>query len=112
MKSEYIGLSQEQKVFWQKSFYQTELEILQIAKNLEVYKQLRKQEFLLKIALKNKIGEMHTMLTELERNLPKTHYKIETPEERKKSKELIEDLTLQQEIESIRKKIEELKTGL
>ncbi len=70
---------------------------------------MRKEEFLLKIGVKNKIEEAHLLLTELEKKLPKTQFKIETPEERKRNKKIQEDTTLQNEIEAIRKKIEGLK---
>ncbi len=112
MKSEFVGISGRGKVYAQKSFLQTELELLQILNNLQIFKQMRKEEFLLKIAFKMKVEELLSMLSNLERILPKTTFKFESADDRKKDREMKRDLTLQSEIEAIREKIEELKKGI
>lgn len=112
MKSEYIGISGSGKIYTQKTFLQTELELLQILSNLQIFKQIRKEEFLLKISFKNKVEELLAMIANLERILPKSNFKFESADDRKRERELKRDLGLQSEIEAIREKIEELKRGI
>lgn len=108
MKSEYVGISGEEKIHVQKTFLESELSLLQISRSLEFLRKTRKEEFVLKIAFKSKVEELLSSLIQLERMLPKSSFKFESAEDRQRQKSESKNLGLQREIESIRQKIENL----
>jgi hypothetical protein len=112
MKSEYMRFSTAEKTFATKSFLQSQLELLQLANGLQNFRKLRKEEFYLKISLKNRIEELLEFISVLEKTFPKTTEKIESSEERKKEKKMEKDLTLEREIENIKNKLENLNRGI
>lgn len=112
-KAEYVGLTGAEKVYGEKQLLQAQLELLNLTKSFKAYKLLRKEELLLKVGLKSKIGEVLVLIDKFERSLPKTSYK---PEEKKaierKKKISREDMALAVEIAEVRRKLEELKRGM
>jgi len=86
MSSEYIQLIEPEVDYGRKNMLQSELGLLNSVKLFNNYKDLRKQELKLKIALKKSISEIKMQLFELEKKLPK----IQEPITKKlKSKPLI-----------------------
>mgnify|MGYP003395506487 CR=1 FL=1 len=112
VRSEYVGFSGSEKSYWQKSFLQTQLELLQIVDNLAKFKILRRDEFLLKIGMKSKIDETLEIISDVESKMPKTNFSFKTSEERKIERKTNEELGLHGEIDSIRKKIEDLRNQI
>lgn len=112
MNSEYVGFAETERSYIEKDLLRMQLELLNIARNLKAYELLRKQEFLMKIRLKNKLGEVFDLVDVFDKKLPKTSHKIETGEGRKIGRKDREDADLLAEIEEIRRKIEELKRGI
>lgn len=110
MSSEYIRISKEQSVYGQKNLLQAELETLTCVKRMRAFKDLRKEEIILKIALKNKIEEVKEILNILEKILPKTHddKKVHTNEKIDSiySQESKQKISLETELEEIRRKLE------
>ena len=107
MKSEYVGISSAENIYAEKTLLQTQLEILELMKGYQEYGKARKEGFVLKVALKSKIGEILDALREMEKVLPRVeHKKTEKEEVVEKAEE--KDITLEEEIEKIRKKLEEL----
>ena len=110
--TEYVGFSHSEKKFGQKSFLMAQLEILDSLRNIGEYKKLRQEELVLKIALKMKINEMFQKLEELNRLMPKSSFKVETPEDKilkiEKEKKVIREGELGEEIARIRRQLERI----
>lgn len=109
VKSEYIRLTEAERHFGQKNFLNAQLEMLGLIKSFRAYKLIRKEEFLLKVALKSKIQEVNVLMAKLDKLLPKTEEKVEGS--KKKRKRQI-DLSLQDEIEDIRQKLTRLQVEM
>ena len=107
MNSEFVKLLNTEVTYSKKNFLNSELELLNTIKSLRNYRDLRKEEFVLKITLKNKIAECLTALHELEKRLPKTDYNPEKTNKEDKE-EVKKKLSLQEEIEQVRRKLEKL----
>jgi hypothetical protein len=105
-KSEFVGLSNVEKIYGQKELYNLQLDILDSLSRLKSFKNLRAEEHVLKVAVKSKIGQSIEALDKLRKFLPKTEYRIGEDEDMEKVSE--EDLSLTQEIEAIRKKLNRL----
>ena len=110
MGSEYIKLSRPEVLYGQKSFLKAQLDVLDIVKHYLIYQKLRKDEFMLKIELKNSMDEVRNKIIALERMLPRTY----TQESDKKKKIEIEQeskevSSLQQEIDLIKQKLTRLR---
>jgi len=110
MNSEYVRLNSEERNYGMKDMLQSQLAILNSLKRYREFEILRRQELTLKIALKTKVSETLQLIENLGKELPKV--KVEKEE---KEEEMIftEDnktrMTLDNELEEIRRKIERLK---
>ena len=106
MTSEYVKISRQEAMYGQKSFLTAQLDVLDIIKRYLTYQKLRKQEFLAKIELKDKIEEVRNSIILLERGLPKVY--SEESEKKKKIQletDSKEEVSLEQEIELIKEKL-------
>src|SRR3989344_2544690 len=108
MTSEYVQLQQPEIVYGQKNLLESQLGILSISKRYKEYQRLRKEELVLKVALKSKIESIKNILSSLDKMLPKTKMALEISSLKmilpKRSK-----ATLEQEIDSIRTKLSKLR---
>ncbi len=106
MSSEYIKITPSEIMYSKKNLLQSQLHILEILKHYHSYQEARKEEFVLKITLKNKIEEAKESLKILDKLLPKTHWrsKEDMPMQHHKAK-----LDLETEINTIRQKLARLR---
>jgi predicted nuclease with TOPRIM domain len=112
-KAEYVRVSPQEKYFGDKNLLQSQLELLHLIQSFQKYKSLRNEELVLKIALKNKVGEAINLVDKLERLLPVAHYKSSEPKETEHERKKRErKLSLEQEIERIRQKLSGLQKGM
>lgn len=111
MSSEYIRLSNPENVYGERNLLKAQMEILKVTKAFEAYKNLRKEEFNLKILLKSKIEETKNNIKILESLLPKADKKMFMPQEAPKEnlRSIKKRLSLEQEIDLIKKKLEALR---
>lgn len=115
MRAEYIRFLSPQVKYGQKAILESQLNLLSSLKHLREYKNLRDQELILKIHLKKKVEELRSSMDLLERALPKTQFKEEKQQAQEIIKEAImvpsmlhdekKELSLEQELESIRRKL-------
>jgi len=110
MGSEFVRLSHSERVYGQKSFLQSQLELLNLIKNFRTYKSLRKEEYELKVKLKAMVGETFDLIDKLDRKLPKTSYKV--PKIGKKVGILKKDMSIQEEMEELKGKLARLQGGM
>ncbi|MDP3881406.1 MAG: hypothetical protein Q8Q31_00825 [Nanoarchaeota archaeon] len=110
MSSEYIRLSRPENIYGERNLLKAQMEILKLIKAFEEYKRLRKEEFTLKILLKTKIEETKNNIKLLESLLPKADKKMFMPSEQPKAniRSIKKRLSLEQEIQAIKKKLEAL----
>ena len=106
MKSEYVRLTNAERMFGNKNLLHAQLEFLSSLRNFENYKNLRSKEFILKISMKNRIEEAYSLITKLESFLPKSSFKISSGEEKKRKEKVSPSLI--DEMEAIKRKIERL----
>ncbi len=112
-KTEYVGVSAGEKVQGEKNLLNARLELLNMMKSFQAYRLLRKEEILLKISLKMKIAEALELVEKFEKCLPKSNFRLPDEEDiKKREKKNKEHLELQNEIELVRRKLEELKRGI
>lgn len=111
MASEYVRISSAEKIYGQKNCLHSQLEILNLIRGFNSYKELRKKELQLKIALRAKIEALLQSLENFEKLLPHTSYK---PDVARREKEVEkEDISsLEDEVAFIRRKLEKLHSGL
>ena len=111
MSSEYVRFFGKEALYGEKYLLTAELGILGFVKRLRNYKKLRQEEMILKIALKKKIDEVGEQLDIFDKLLPHTKMAglIKKPAPREASFEDKEALTLEQEVERIRRKLELLR---
>ncbi len=106
MSSEYIRFAQREVRTGQKTLLETQLNILTSLKHLQTYKQTRNEELTLKIAVKNKLDEVQEALMLLDKALPQASIKLE--KEHLMLQPSIKHHSLEDELETIRKKLEQL----
>lgn len=107
--AEYVRFNGAERFYGEKNILHGELELLSFLKRLENYKSLRKDELILRLVLKKKISELNEALSVLDKMLPRDM--PPNPEKKKEKKEESIDkgvLSLEQEIEVIRRKLERL----
>lgn len=112
--TEFVRLARPEVVYGEKNILHSELGLLSAVKKIREYKKLRGEELVLRIALKKKFSETLECLQILDKLLP--HDKLAGLEKRReKAKgefaEEKENLSLEQELEGIRRKIEGLQRG-
>ncbi len=111
MGSEYVGISSLDMNRSKTVVLQVHLEILNLLRSFSAYKDLRSEELTVKVALKSKIGEAFDLLHKLDKQLP--HPKYKTPLFSQESKRTIErNLSLEEEIEDITRKLHALQTEI
>lgn len=110
MAIEYIRLSPQELWYGKKSFLEAQLSLLNATKHFYAYKKLRKEEFMLKLALKKSAEDALSSVNLLQSILPKTTMK----EEKHHVKGTVHNissaideksLSLDQEIEHIKQKL-------
>lgn len=112
MKPEHIRITPEEKIYGEKQLLYSQLELISFLKRYESFRNLRNEELLLKIALKNKIEETKKSIEVLNRLLPrpsllpkeKEHHQKKTQTEIKKPKHL----SLEGEVDEIQRKLKRL----
>ncbi len=115
MSLEYVKFSGREGLYGEKNLLKTELGMLGFIRRIRTYKKLRNEELALKIVLKKKVDEVKEQLEILDKILPHTKMGglIKRPKPKNENIALsIEDkaaLTLEQEVETIRRKLEMLK---
>ena len=112
MTTEYIKFSVPERIYGDKNLLHSELELLGIIKRIRNYKKLRKDDLILKLTLKKKIEEFLDNLQLLDRLLPQD--KLPGLDRKKREEELMEmkgELSLEQEIEVIRRRLEKLQNS-
>jgi len=107
MGSEYVRLSYPERAYGQRNFLQAQLEILDLARGMQTYKKLRMEELVLKLTLKNLVHEVESLIEKFDKFLPHVKFRAK-PREKGGEKEEWVDLTLEQEIEQVRRKLEKL----
>jgi hypothetical protein len=106
---EYVRLEYNEKVYGQKVLLLSQVEIINIIKRFQKYKELRSQELTLKVNLSVKLGELKEMVKLFEKVLPKTNYQEEEKEVRELLvKEEKKTSTLEDELEQLKAKISRL----
>jgi uncharacterized protein (DUF342 family) len=110
MASEYVRLSNQEAVSGHSFMLRTQLDILRSQQRFQNYKKLRKETFILKIALKQKIEELIVQLDELQKTLPKSDYLLPPMPQPPRQSLNKRDLTLEQEINQIRAKLARLQS--
>ncbi len=108
MSTEYVRLSEPTLIYGKRTLLNSQVSILKITKNLLAYRNLRAEELVLKIALKNKIEDALSSLYLLEKLLPKLPEK-ESPDFIKEDSASSSSLSLEAELEEIRRKLAHLK---
>jgi hypothetical protein len=110
--TEYVRISGAENLYGQKNILHGELDVLNLVKRIRNYKTLRKEELVLRLALKKRIGEVVEDLKVLSKLLPHAHIPELDRKLNKKSKEELADeklgLTLEQELEQIRRRLVKL----
>jgi len=112
MGTEFVRLSHPERIYGQTNFVQSQLEMLNLIKNFRTYKKLRKEEFTMKVSLKSKIGEALELIETLNRKLPKIVDSEVAKELKKgdgKEKGKKKDLSVQEEMEELQRKLIELR---
>ncbi len=109
--TEYVRFSDPERIYGEKYLLHGELGVLNILKRLKNYKKLRGEELILRLTLKKKMDDATENLKLLDKLLP--HHKMEGLKKKQIKEDLIEEnesLTLEQEIEAIRRKLERLQS--
>ena len=105
---EYVRILRPSAIYAKKQFLQSQLESLTIVQRTKRYHELRKEELILKIALKKKLDDIKTEISLFEKMLPKSQKVAEEdlsiPVERQLRRNALED-----EINTIRAKLAQLK---
>lgn len=105
---EYVSLSPSEQNYSKKELLVTEMEILNVMKRYQKYKELRKQELALKSILRRKIIEVQEEIRLLDKILPKVHIEKTEEETAKITSHVVKRRDLESEIEEIKRKIERL----
>jgi len=106
MGTEYVRLSNTEKIYGNRNMLYVQLEFLNSMRSFRNYRELRSREFILKVSLKNRIGEAFALLAKVDSMLPKTTFKVPGSEEQKKKKKVSN--TLQDEISAVEMKLAKL----
>lgn len=114
----HVKVDYDEALESKKSLLSLEIDLLRIIKSIRTYKQIRSKELKEKVKLSKKIKESLADLRKLHRIFPKIkipqtqiNKKVEkeTPEEKKKRKRAEKyDITIEQELQDIQKKLSSL----
>ena len=105
MNPEYVRFKKNEEIQIEKNLLKSQLMLLDSIKKYNIFKKLKMEKLLLKIALKTKIEHLNNDINYLERLMPKPTIK---PKNIKYYIEEEKDYTLEEEIDLIKKKLEEL----
>jgi hypothetical protein len=110
MGSEYVKCTRPEVIYGEKNLLHAEIDILQLTKHLKEYQKWRREEFIHKIVLKNKIDEVKDTLDALDKILPKTRViKVKSEDESVPFMSKARALTLEQEIDMIRRRLDRIR---
>ena len=109
MKSEHVKISFTEGIYGQRNLLHSQLELLDSMKRFREYKRLRKDEYAMRILLKMKIEDAMGFLDRVNRELPKTTEIADDEPTIKKMKPV--ELSLQEEIDKVKKKLSRLQRG-
>ena len=111
--TEYVRFSGAESIYGQKGILHSELDILNSLKRMNRFEKLRSDEFVLKFAFKTKLDELLAGLEELDKLLPhhKMHGLFKEEKLKEEAEKKNEDLTIEQELENIRRKLEKLEVS-
>ncbi len=113
MNSEYVRVSIPERLYSVKGLLRTQLATLNALQAFRNYKKLRNDEFLLRISIKNEVESCITLLMQLEKVLPQTAYQLPSEREKKQepTNEEKEELSLNDEIQMIKRKLSALQAS-
>lgn len=125
--TEYVKIRGHERSYGEESLLQSQLNLVNLLKRYQEYEKLRKQEIFLKIELKKKVGESNEFLEHLSKLLPESKLLEEEKQKQEMQKEITKNmespikllkkkekkesktkLSLDEELEEIRKKLEKL----
>ena len=109
--AEYVRFTGLESVYAQKRLLHSELGLLGAVRRANNYKKLRNEEFVLRLALKKLIGDLLEELELLDKSLPQDKLPGLVKENKPKEKQSEEEkgvLSLEQELEIIRRKLDVL----
>lgn len=110
MNIQYVKITAPEKQYIQKNMLENELGLLSIMKIIRRYKELRKEELTLKVAVKTKLDEIMNMYKEIDQILPKMEIsRKEIEDEFLQLSEKKQEGSLEEEIEAIKRKLLSLK---
>ncbi len=110
--TEYVRFSGLESKYGQKNLLYGELGLLNVVRRVKEFHKLRQEEIVLRLTLKKKIEEFLDNLQLLDRLLPQD--KLPGLDRKKREEELMEmkgELSLEQEIEVIRRRLEKLQNS-
>ena len=108
--TEYVRFNGIESVYGQKNLLYGELDILNISKRIKDFTKLRQEELILRLTLKKKIEDFLENVELFDKLLPQD--KLPGLDKKKKEHEAIkEGLSLEQEIEVIRRRLEKLENN-
>jgi hypothetical protein len=111
MGEEFVRISHPERIYGKSNFLQSQLEMLNLIKNFRSFKKFRKEEFVLKVALKSKIGETLELIESLNKKLPKIIVS-DMKESKKISKKNEGKISVQEEMEELQRKLVELRNEM
>ena len=106
--AEYVRLTQQESIAAQKNVLEIQMHSLTSVQALQSYKKRRAEVLMLKIALKQKTGDLHEQLALIDRLLPVTEYKHSAPKEvitMEEKSEPSRKLSLDEELTAIKKRL-------
>ncbi len=90
--TEYVKLAHSERVYGETNLLQSQFSLLTVLKQYQVYELLRKEELLMKIELKKKIGELKEFLEILSKALPESKLIQEQEKKEEMKEEMIDKI--------------------
>lgn len=109
METLHIKLEAEEAINSKKALLSTEINLLNIIKKIQSYRNLRNTELKEKIALRTNLKNLSSEIKKLRALLPKLKQKREGEEEEKIS-EKVKKVKLEDELKEIRQRLKQLET--
>lgn len=110
---EYVRLAPPESLYGEKYVLYSELGLLSIVKRVRNFNKLRQEELVLRLAVKKRVSEIKECLELLDKLLP--HDKLAGLKKEAKAKEGASgekgEISLEQELEMIRRRLENLRAG-
>ena len=111
MTSEYVRVSNPERIYGEKNLVQAQIELLRSARSFNFYKKLRQEEISLKISLKEAVEKTKKLIEGLEHSLPKTEHKMQRDVEKKEEIKR-ENSSIYDEIETLSEKLAQLQSEM